>query len=133
TLMLSLVEGVHECIQAAAPPGRAGVADDAQKPRAAIAAPESTEIAKGAQRGFLDNVCRVLFIPSQIGSEAKGRVEVRDHDLVETGVRGKRDGPRKRLTHRATPRSAASPVRASDSRTENRFLAIECSSRRRCD
>src|SRR5262245_37154359 len=131
--MLLLVKGIHQRIQPATTQARASVTDDTQEPRATIAAPEGSEIAKGAQRRFLYNIFRVLFIPSQIASQAKGRIEVRNHDLVETRVRCKGQDPRQWLTHRVPPRSAASPARASDSRNENRFLAIECSSRRRCD
>src|SRR5258706_465399 len=66
-------------------PGDEGVAHDGEKPRPRLAA-QAVEEAVGAQHRLLHYVLRVVIVARQPAREVIGRVEMRQHQLLESSL-----------------------------------------------
>src|SRR5262249_41660446 len=68
----------------AAEPGVAGVPDDGEEPRTAIARAEMVEIAERPQKGLLNHVVGIGGVAREPARERVGRVEVRKNRRFES-------------------------------------------------
>ena len=85
---------------AVAPPVSAGVADDAEEPRARISRRVRSKVSKRLQRRFLHGVFRVVLVAQEPSRQPIGRVEVGKDDVFETlAHRASRSRPTGFVTH----------------------------------
>src|SRR4030095_11245021 len=64
-------------------PSAAGVANDAEKPGAPVAAGKGAEVAERTHRCFLQHVFGIVLVVYQPACQAARGLEVRQHDIVE--------------------------------------------------